>query len=122
MNKLLEGVLDELCNRLKHIEERHGYLSHLIEKRFANEKMWQLEVMRLISLMPDVEHYLVEKPYGKEEQDKCDLWFKVGSFDYWLEVKTRPTNYRKGDHHSKAQLQMASIQPSKILRGSIKYN
>lgn len=102
MTELLERVLDDLCRRLKDIEKRHSYLSLLIETRLANEKMLQLEVMRLVSLMPEVEDYLVEKPYVKGAHGKCDLWFKAGRYDYWLEIKMRPTNYRKGEHHSKA--------------------
>lgn len=102
MSELLERVLDALCDRLKTIEEHHRYLSFLIDKRLANEKMLQLEVMRLISLMPEVEDFLPEKPYGQGAREKCDFWFKAGGRDHWLEIKMRPTNYRKGDHHSKA--------------------
>lgn len=102
VSELLEHILDALCDRLKNIEERHSYLSFLIEKRLANEKMLQLELMRLISLMPEVEDFLPERPYGKEAREKCDFWFTVSGLAHWLEIKMRPTNYRKGEHHSKA--------------------
>jgi hypothetical protein len=101
MNGLLERALDGLCERLRQIEADHRYISLLIERRLANEKMLQLEVMRLISLMPEVEHYLPEKPYGEESREKCDFWFKASGTEHWLEIKMRPTNYRKKEHHSK---------------------
>ena len=102
MSDFLECILDELCKRLKEIELRHGYLSYLIETRLANEKMIQLEVMRLVSLMDGVDDYLPEKPYSMGSGEKCDFWFRANGLDYWLEVKVLPTNYRKGGHHSKA--------------------
>jgi len=102
MSEFLERILDALCSRLKTIEDHHQYISFLMDKRLANEKMLQLEVMRLISLMPEVEDFLPEKPYGQETREKCDFWFKVGGRDHWLEIKMRPTNYRKSEHHSKA--------------------
>lgn len=102
MSNLLERILDGLCDRLKSIEERHGYLSFMIESRLANEKMLQLEVMRLVSLMNEVDDYLPERPYSQGLGEKCDLWFRARGLDYWLEIKMRPTNYRKGEFHSKA--------------------
>lgn len=102
MSELLERVLDGLCRRLEYIEEHHRYLSFLIEKRLTNEKMLQLEIMRLISLAPEVDDFLPEKPYGEETRAKCDFWFTVDGVAHWLEIKMRSTNYRKGEHHSKA--------------------
>lgn len=88
-------LLDELTERLKIIEERYGYLSFLIDERYANEKLLQLEVMRIISLTSNVVEYLPERLYDRQTRDKCDFWFKTSdSTDYWMEIKMRPTNYR----------------------------
>jgi hypothetical protein len=48
--------------------------------------------------MPEIVDYLPEKPYNSEGREKCDFWFKTNSEEYWLEIKTRPTNYRKPGH------------------------
>jgi hypothetical protein len=102
MSVMLEEVLDGLCDRIGRIERLHGNISSLMRERLANEKMLQLEVMRLVSLMKGVDDYLVEKPYGHGVGEKCDLWFKESGTEYWMEIKMRPTNYRKAAHHSKA--------------------
>ncbi len=103
ISRLLEEILDGLYLRIEYIENRHGYISYLIEHRLANEKMIQLEVMRLVSLISEVDDYLVEKPYGTQPNTgKCDIWFSAKGIEYWMEVKTRVTNYRKAEHHSKA--------------------
>ena len=92
---LINRLLDELVKRLKTIEEKYGYLSFLIEERFTNEKLLQLEVMRIVSLMPEVVEYLPERLYGYTSKEKCDFWFKTSdSTEHWMEIKMRPTNYR----------------------------
>lgn len=92
---MFSRLLNELAERLKLIEEKYGYLSSLINERYANEKLLQLEVMRIISLMPDVVEYLPEKLYNYKAKDKCDFWFKTSdSKEHWMEIKMRPTNYR----------------------------
>ena len=73
-------------------------MSFLIEKRYANEKLLQLETMNIISSIPEVIDYLPERTYDAEGKGKCDFWFKTQIFEYWLEIKTRPTNYRKPGH------------------------
>jgi len=88
-------LLDELTKRLKIIEERYGYLSFLIDERYANEKLLQLEIMHIISLSPNVVEYLPERLYDYQTKDKCDFWFKTcDSTDHWMEIKMRPTSYR----------------------------
>ena len=92
---LVKKLLDELVKRLKAIEEKYGYLYFLIEERFTNEKLLQLEAMRIISLMPEVTEYLPEKLYDYISKEKCDFWFKTSdSKEHWIEIKMRPTNYR----------------------------
>jgi hypothetical protein len=94
----LELILSILEKRLKEIESKYSYLSHLIEERHANEKLFQLEVMRILSLLPDVVEYLPERHYPHSSQ-KCDFWFKTkDDIEHWMEIKTRPTNYRKIKH------------------------
>ncbi|MCW4046402.1 MAG: hypothetical protein NWE99_02415 [Candidatus Bathyarchaeota archaeon] len=95
---LIANLIQHLSNRLNLIEKRHAYLSFLIQKRFANEKLLQLETMNIISNMPETVDYLPEKPYNSESKEKCDFWFKTKDAEYWLEIKTRPTNYRKPGH------------------------
>jgi len=95
---ILSKLLERISSRLESIEKRHGYLSFLIEKRYANEKLLQLEVMNIISSLPRVMDYLPERQYDDEGKEKCDFWFKTEDTDYWLEIKTRPTNYRKPGH------------------------
>lgn len=97
-NTVLSKILERLSSRLVNIEKRHGYLSFLIERRYANEKLLQLEVMNIISSLPQVVDYLPERTYDAESKEKCDFWFKTREADYWLEMKTRPTNYRKPGH------------------------
>jgi hypothetical protein len=98
MNKLM----DELVKRLNTIEEKYGYLTFLIEERLTNEKLLQLEVMRIISKMPEVDEYLPEKPYNYRSKEKCDFWYKTSdSTEHWMEIKMRPTNYRKMKSKSK---------------------
>lgn len=92
---MINELLDGLVERLRTIEEKYGYLSFLIDKRYANEKLLQLEVMKIVSLMPDVLEYLPEKPYDYKTKDKCDFWFKTSdSKEHWMEIKMRSTNYR----------------------------
>ena len=94
----IESVLIEIEDRLKTIENKYGYLSYLIEKRLANEKLIQLEVMRIISLQNDVVEYLPERLYPNSSA-KCDFWFRTSDgIENWMEIKTRPTNYRKPGH------------------------
>jgi len=96
---LLQSFLKQLEIRLQEIEDRHDYLSFLIEKRFANEKLLQLETMHIISQNPEVVDYLPEKLYDSESKEKCDFWFKIrNGIEFWMEIKTRPTNYRKLGH------------------------
>jgi hypothetical protein len=95
----LSDILEQLASRLEEIEKRHKYLSFLIEKRFANEKLLQLETMHIISQMPEVVDYLPEKLYGPNGKGKCDFWFKLNDgTEIWIEIKMRPTNYRKPGH------------------------
>jgi hypothetical protein len=96
MNEALQAILiNSLRLRLELVEKRHRYLSFLIDNRKANEKFLQLEIMNIISSMPGIVDFLPEKPYDSENSnDKCDFWFKTDALDYWLEIKTRPTNYR----------------------------
>lgn len=97
--ELLQSFLKQLKIRLQEIEDRHGYLTFLIENRFANEKLVQLETMHIISQNPEVVDYLPEKLYDPENKEKCDFWFKIRSgTEFWMEIKTRPTNYRKPGH------------------------
>lgn len=91
---MIGQLIDKLAGRLKIIEEKYKYLSFLIDERYANEKLLQLEVMRIVSLMPDVVEYLPEKLYDHRTKDKCDFWFKTSDgTEHWLEIKMRPTNY-----------------------------
>jgi len=95
---IIPTLLDHLTKRLNQIESRHRYLSFLIDKRLANEKLLQLEVMNIISSMATTVDYLPEKPYNSDGKEKCDFWFKTTEGECWLEIKTRPTNYRKPGH------------------------
>lgn len=95
---ILTKLLERLSNRLVSIEKRHSYLSFLIEKRYANEKLLHLEAMNIISSLPEVIDYLPERLYDVEGREKCDFWFKTKDTEYWLELKTCPTNYRKLGH------------------------
>jgi hypothetical protein len=89
----------QLETRLHEIESKHHYLSFLIEKRLANEKLLQLEIMHIISQNPEVADYLPEKLYRSSSKEKCDFWFKMRNrTEFWMEIKTRPTNYRKLGH------------------------
>jgi hypothetical protein len=98
-DQFFSDVLKQLSSRLEEIEKRHRYLSFLIEKRFANEKLLQLETMHIISRISEVEDYLPEKLYGFESKEKCDFWFKLkDGVEFWIEIKMRPTNYRKPGH------------------------
>ena len=97
--KLLPDFLKQLETRLCAIENRHHYLSFLIKERFANEKLLQLETMHIFSQNPVVVDYLPEKLYDSKKKDKCDFWFKSSNgTEFWMEIKTRPTNYRKPGH------------------------
>jgi hypothetical protein len=95
----LSDFSEKLSIRLQQVENRHQYLSYLIEKRLANEKLLHLETMNIISHNPRVVDYLPERLYGLEEKGKCDFWFKMEDrTEFWMEIKTRPTNYRKPGH------------------------
>jgi len=90
--------MSELSDRLGTIENKYGYLFYLIKERLANEKLIQLEIMRIVSLQPEVIEYLPEKLYPGS-REKCDFWFKTReNIEAWMEIKTRPTNYRKPGH------------------------
>lgn len=82
--------MDELTKRLKMIEEKYMYLSFLIDERYANEKLLQLEVMRIIFLIPDIAEYLPEKLYDYKTKDKCDFWFKTPDIG-WRSRYYQPT-------------------------------
>ncbi len=99
--KIDSSIISELSERLKTIEDKYGYFSYLIKERFANEKLIQLEIMRIISLRPEVVEYLPEKLYP-DSKKKCDFWFRtIDNKENWMEIKTRPTNY-KNPKHAKA--------------------
>ena len=95
---IISLLISRLQNRLETIEKSHGYLSYLIEKRYANEKLLQLEIMNIISSLGSVKDYLPEKLYSDNSTEKCDFWFRTDESEYWVELKTRPTNYRKPGH------------------------
>jgi hypothetical protein len=94
----ISDLTNQLRERLVAIEKNHQYLTFLIEKRFANEKLLQLETMHIISSMPGTMDYLPEKSFDVKGREKCDFWFKTAECESWLEIKTRPTNYRKPGH------------------------
>ena len=96
--KIGSNIISEISRRLETIEKKHVYLSYLISERLANEKLIQLEIMRIVSLHPEVIEYLPEKLYPNS-REKCDFWFKTKeNIENWMEIKTRPTNYRKPRH------------------------
>ena len=95
---IISELITRLQNRLETIEKNHSYLSYLIEKRYANEKLLQLEIMNIISSLGSVKDYLPEKLYSDYSAEKCDFWFRTDENEYWVELKTRPTNYRKPGH------------------------
>jgi len=96
--KIESNIVSELSDRMEAIENKYGYLSYLINKRLANEKLIQLEIMRIVSLQTEVVEYLPEKLYPSS-REKCDFWFKTkDNIETWMEIKTRPTNYRKPRH------------------------
>lgn len=95
---IISHLISCLPNRLETIEKNHGYLSHLIEKRYANEKLLQLKIMNIVSSLDSVIDYLPEKLYSDNGTEKCDFWFRTDENEYWIEIKTRPTNYRKPGH------------------------
>ncbi len=102
MVDIISKIIPELNKRLnsKRIKK---HLSYLIENRFTNEKMLQLEILNTISNMPEVKDYMPEMPYNYKDTIKCDIWcsLKDGK-EYWIEVKMRPTNYHKKELHGKA--------------------
>lgn len=102
MVDLISKIIPELDKRLNRNRIKE-HISYLIEKRFTNEKMLQLEILNIISKMPEVKDYMPEMPYNYKDTIKCDIWcsLKDGK-EYWIEVKMRPTNYRKKEHHAKA--------------------
>jgi len=106
---IVEIALDRLVNRLQIIEKKHRYLSLMAEYRISNERLVQLELLRIISSMENVADYLPERPYdfGRIGGKKCDIWFRTSDgTEYWIEIKLCPTNYKiKEDskiEHSKA--------------------
>jgi len=86
---ILSSIMEQLSSGLVNVERRRGYLSFLIQKRFANKKLLQLEAMNIISSMPQMLDYLPEKMYDVDGKEKCDFWFETMNADYWLENKTR---------------------------------
>lgn len=96
--RIESSLIRDLTSRLEMIETKYNYLSYLIRERYANEKLIQLEVMRIISIHPSVIEYLPERLYP-ESTAKCDFWFKTkGGTERWMEIKMQPTNYRKPTH------------------------
>lgn len=92
----------KLERRLNQIEKNHQHFSHLVEKRYTNEKLLQLEALRIISNIQNVVEFLPER-YYPDGKSKVDIWFKTrDKREHWMEVKMRPTNYHKGSHHGKA--------------------
>lgn len=57
---VISKVLSPISERFKKIENNRKYFSYLIQKRFANERMLQLEILNIISQIPEVEDYLPE--------------------------------------------------------------
>lgn len=102
MVDIISKIIPELDKRLNNNRIKE-HISYLIEKRFTNEKMLQLEILNIISNMPEVKDYMPEMPYNYNESKKCDIWFSLqDGNEYWIEVKMRPTNYRKKELHGKA--------------------
>ncbi len=46
---VISKVLSPISERFKKIENNRKYFSYLIQKRFANERMLQLEILNIIS-------------------------------------------------------------------------
>jgi len=89
-DKIISVLIDKLQKRLLSIENNQKYLSFLIDKRYANEKMVQLEVMNIISQMEQVYDYIPERHYDSNLTDKCDFWFKTKKMNTGLRLKLDP--------------------------------
>ncbi|KKM02444.1 hypothetical protein LCGC14_1784380 [marine sediment metagenome] len=102
MVNIISKIIQELNKRLNR-ERFKEHLSYLIEKRFTNEKMLQLEILNIISNIPEVKDYMPEMPYNYNNAIKCDIWFSLqDGKECWIEVKMRSTNYHKKELHGKA--------------------
>ena len=102
---IVEDIHNQLCSRLRNIVDTFSHFSNLVKDRFVNEKLLQLEALRIISCHSEVIDYIPEKPYPEGNRAKVDIWFRTRSHgEFWMEVKMRATNYGRQSHQTRRNL------------------
>lgn len=70
------------------------YLRSLAIEKRRDEKWLKRQVVSILrecGITP-----FEEKSYPFPSQERCDIYFQIGQYEYWLEMKTFPTNYCGG--------------------------
>lgn len=72
---------------------KKSYFKDFAKFRMRCEGWIKAEVLRFLSILLTkkmVEDFEPEKSY---DSSRCDIFFKANGQDYWMEIKTFPTNY-----------------------------
>lgn len=94
------GILEEL---IYFLGSKKSYFKDFAKFRMRCEGWVKGEVLRFLSVLLKkkmIEDFEPEKSY---DSSRCDIFFKANGHDYWMEIKTFPTNYCRyfGRHKSK---------------------
>jgi hypothetical protein len=76
------------------IHSKKPYLKDFAKFRMRCEGWLKGEILHFLSNLQTeakIDYFEPEKSYG--EKGRCDVFFKANSQDYWMEMKTFPTNY-----------------------------
>jgi len=86
-NKLLEELVYFICSK-------KPYLKDFAKFRMRCEGWLKGEILHFLSTLQTeakIEDFEPEKSY--DDVGRCDVFFKANGQDYWMEMKTFPTNY-----------------------------
>lgn len=86
-NKLLEELVCFICSK-------KPYLKDFAKFRMRCEGWLKGEILHFLSALQTeakIEDFEPEKSYN--DTGRCDIFFKANGQDYWMEMKTFPTNY-----------------------------
>jgi len=94
------GLLDEM---IYFLGSKKPYFEDFARFRMRCEGWVKAEILRFLSILSEkkrIEDFEPEKSY---DSSRCDIFFKANGHDYWMEIKTLPTNYCRYFSHHKSK-------------------
>jgi len=82
-----------LKNLVNHLDTKKDYLQVWIDLRAKCEGWLKGEILYVLKNKMDssIKEFDCERKY--KENNRCDIFFKSGEKEFWIEMKTVPTNY-----------------------------